>query len=109
LLKVLWAENVIARRYFYPGCHQMEPYRSRYPHAGLLLPTTESVAERVLLLPNGTALSEDQVREICSVLKLAVAHAAVLADRLSSPTLPEASMLNLDARLAAEAALAEGA
>jgi dTDP-4-amino-4,6-dideoxygalactose transaminase len=28
LLKVLHAENVLARRYFYPGCHRMEPYRS---------------------------------------------------------------------------------
>src|SRR5438874_10904919 len=28
LVKVLHAENVIARRYFYPGVHRMEPYRS---------------------------------------------------------------------------------
>src|SRR2546430_63856 len=41
LIEVLWAENVIARRYFYPGCHRAEPYRSYYPHAGLLLPVTE--------------------------------------------------------------------
>ena len=26
LVKVLQAENVLARRYFYPGAHQMEPY-----------------------------------------------------------------------------------
>jgi dTDP-4-amino-4,6-dideoxygalactose transaminase len=25
LQRVLWAENVLARRYFYPGCHRMEP------------------------------------------------------------------------------------
>ena len=25
LIKILHAENVIARRYFYPGCHRMEP------------------------------------------------------------------------------------
>ena len=28
LLAVLHAENVLARRYFYPGVHRMEPYRS---------------------------------------------------------------------------------
>ena len=28
LQRVLWAENIVARRYFYPGCHRMEPYRS---------------------------------------------------------------------------------
>ena len=33
LLKVLHAERVLARRYFWPGCHRMEPYRSHFPHA----------------------------------------------------------------------------
>ena len=28
LWRILTAENVMARRYFYPGCHRMEPYRS---------------------------------------------------------------------------------
>ena len=37
LLRILQAENILARRYFYPGCHQMEPYRSYFPHACLLL------------------------------------------------------------------------
>ena len=30
LLSVLHAENVLARRYFYPGVHRMEPYRSLF-------------------------------------------------------------------------------
>jgi len=34
LVSILVAENVMARRYFFPGCHRMEPYRSYYPHAG---------------------------------------------------------------------------
>ena len=29
--KILLAENILARRYFYPGCHRMEPYRSLFP------------------------------------------------------------------------------
>src|SRR5206468_2803782 len=56
LVEVLHAENVIARRYFYPGCHRMEPYRSFFPHAGLLLPETEEVSKRVVILPTGTAI-----------------------------------------------------
>jgi dTDP-4-amino-4,6-dideoxygalactose transaminase len=48
LIEVLWAENIIARRYFYPGCHRMEPYRSLYPEVGSRLPVTESVADRLL-------------------------------------------------------------
>ncbi len=82
LIKILWAENVIARRYFYPGCHRMEPYRSYYPHAGLLLETTEEVCERVLLLPNGTAVGENEIKQICQIIRLAVEHAAEATARL---------------------------
>lgn len=71
LVKILHAENVLARRYFYPGCHQMEPYRSYYPHAGLLLPETEKLTQRVMSLPTGTAVNVDDVEVICSVIRLA--------------------------------------
>ena len=33
----------MARRYFYPGCHQMEPNRTDYPDAGRLLPQTDPI------------------------------------------------------------------
>lgn len=59
LVEVLHSNNVVARRYFYPGCHRMEPYRSYFPHAGLLLPETEQVAEQILLLPTGAVVEED--------------------------------------------------
>jgi dTDP-4-amino-4,6-dideoxygalactose transaminase len=73
LVKILHAENVIARRYFYPGCHRMEPYRSYFPHAGLLLPETEKLSQRVLILPTGTAISEEDVSKICEIIRLAIA------------------------------------
>lgn len=75
LIKLLWAENVFARRYFYPGCHRMEPYRSHQPHAGLLLPETEAVAGRLLLLPTGTTIDRQDIAAICGVLRLAVEQA----------------------------------
>jgi dTDP-4-amino-4,6-dideoxygalactose transaminase len=71
---LLQAENVLARRYFHPGCHRMEPYRSLFPDAGLLLPETERVAERVLALPTGTAVGPDEIRAICGVIRFAVSH-----------------------------------
>lgn len=74
LLKILQAENVIARRYFYPGCHRMEPYRSHLPQAGLLLPETEKLAEQVLVLPTGTAIEEADIRKICQILRLSVMY-----------------------------------
>lgn len=73
LLKILQAENVIARRYFYPGCHRMEPYRSYFPHAGLMLGETEKLVKRVLLLPTGTAIGQDEISKICQIIKLALA------------------------------------
>lgn len=72
LVKILHAENVIGRRYFYPGCHRMEPYRSYFPHAGLLLPETEKLAQRVLILPTGTAISEVDVSKISQIIRIVV-------------------------------------
>jgi dTDP-4-amino-4,6-dideoxygalactose transaminase len=70
IVDVLHAENVLARRYFWPGCHNMEPYRSYYPHAGLMLPNTKCVAERVIVLPSGTALQAEAIQGIASVLSV---------------------------------------
>jgi len=69
IIEVLHAENILARKYFWPGCHNMEPYRSYYPHAGLVLPNTGLVAERVVVLPTGTAMREEDIEMITSVLR----------------------------------------
>jgi dTDP-4-amino-4,6-dideoxygalactose transaminase len=82
LKEILWAENVLARRYFYPGCHRMEPYASTMPNVAGRLPVTERLARRVLVLPTGTSVSVDQVESICGILRLAVAHGGDMATRL---------------------------
>jgi dTDP-4-amino-4,6-dideoxygalactose transaminase len=69
--KILWAENILARRYFYPGCHQMEPYRSRIADMGLMLTNTRHLASRVLALPTGTAIGNREISNICQILRLA--------------------------------------
>ncbi|MGB8644432.1 MAG: aminotransferase class I/II-fold pyridoxal phosphate-dependent enzyme [Anaerolineae bacterium] len=86
LVQVLQAENVLARRYFYPGCHQMEPYRSYFPHAGLLLTETEKLTERVMSLPNGTAVGPAEVASICKVIRLAAANGAAVRAALAGRT-----------------------
>ncbi|MBM4328428.1 MAG: dTDP-4-dehydro-6-deoxyglucose aminotransferase [Deltaproteobacteria bacterium] len=86
LLFVLHAERVLARRYFYPGCHRMEPYRSYFPHAGLLLPITEKVCRRVLSLPTGQAVGTEQVVIIADIIRVALSHAAEVRSRLSANT-----------------------
>jgi dTDP-4-amino-4,6-dideoxygalactose transaminase len=69
VLALLHAENVLARRYFWPGCHRMEPYKTHFPNAGLLLPATEAVAERVLVLPTGTGVTVGEIETICHLIR----------------------------------------
>jgi len=82
LLRILLAENVLARRYFYPGCHRMEPYSSNFPDAGQLLPETEKLAERVLVLPTGTAVGVDHITKLCGILKTVVSNGALVSSEL---------------------------
>jgi dTDP-4-amino-4,6-dideoxygalactose transaminase len=84
LYRALHAENVLARRYFYPGVHRMEPYRSLFPHASLLLPETEALVRRVLVLPTGASVSESEVSGVSSLLRLLIGQADEVRARLQS-------------------------
>jgi dTDP-4-amino-4,6-dideoxygalactose transaminase len=82
LVEILWAENVLARRYFYPGCHRMEPYRTQFPNAATVLPETERLAQRVLVLPTGTAVTSDDITRLCGIVELIVRNGAKVRRRL---------------------------
>ena len=82
LLKILHAENILARRYFYPGCHNMEPYRTEYPGTGLNLPHTERLVQRVLSLPTGTTVGQAEIQKICQIIRLAVSHGKAITKKL---------------------------
>ncbi len=82
VVDILHADNVIARRYFYPGCHKMEPYRSLYPNAGVLLPETEKKSEQVLALPTGTAIGKKEIKRICSIIRICASSGAEIAKKL---------------------------
>jgi dTDP-4-amino-4,6-dideoxygalactose transaminase len=69
LVEALRAENIMARRYFWPGCHNMEPYRSLFPHAGLLLPATQQVAGRVIVLPTGQTMTPEALATVVQVIR----------------------------------------
>jgi dTDP-4-amino-4,6-dideoxygalactose transaminase len=83
LLAVLRAENVLARRYFFPGCHRMEPYRSFFPNAGLWLSETEEKARRTACLPTGTTVRRQDVRAICGIIRLALENADALRHQIA--------------------------
>lgn len=81
LLEILRAENVLARRYFYPGCHRAEPYRSmQLGYAPL--PETERIADRVLSLPTGTSVGVDDIGRITEIVCTAAENATAIAARL---------------------------
>lgn len=80
LVRLLHAENVLARRYFHPGCHEMEPYRSLFPDAGRHLPNTVRVCDRVLSLPSGTAVGSHEIRQIGELLRFIANHGNDILD-----------------------------
>jgi dTDP-4-amino-4,6-dideoxygalactose transaminase len=82
LIEILHAEHILARRYFYPGCHRMEPYRSFFPHAGLLLPNTERVAKRVMSLPTGSMIEKGEITKICQILRLVVENGSEISHKM---------------------------
>jgi len=82
LVEVLWAENVIARKYFAPGCHRMSPYRSQYSAANSRFHFTELLSERLLCLPTGTAITEKDILEICAIIRLVIQNGDEVARKI---------------------------
>jgi dTDP-4-amino-4,6-dideoxygalactose transaminase len=72
IIEALHAENILARKYFWPGCHNMQPYCELFPHAGMLLPNTQLVANRVVVLPTGTTMDAEIVKAVTSVIRVLV-------------------------------------
>jgi dTDP-4-amino-4,6-dideoxygalactose transaminase len=68
-VEALHAENIIARKYFWPGCHKMEPYRSLQHNVGLLLPETERIAARVIVLPTEQTVEVETVARVCKIIR----------------------------------------
>jgi len=84
LVAVLHGENVLARKYFWPGCHKMEPYRSYHPHADLLLGETSRVAARIMVLPTGQSITPIHIDSICGLLRRALGEAPRIRARLAT-------------------------
>ena len=50
----------------------MVPYASLQPHAGLVLPMTDRVSGRVVVLPNGGGVGPDEVALIAAVIRTVI-------------------------------------
>lgn len=82
LMKVLWAENVIARNYFFPACHNSEPYRSGSKYKKPCLPITEKISSRLLSLPTGTSMDNQKIQKLCGIIKFCIDNAAEISSIL---------------------------
>lgn len=78
LLRLLLAEQVEAKPYFSPACHEQEPYLSRRP---VELPHTERLAGQVMALPTGTSVGREDIRRVCNIIRLAAVKGAEITAR----------------------------
>ncbi len=82
LVDVLHYENVLARKYFWPGCHRMQPYATEQPDACTLLPQTERVAARVIVFPNGQSVGDEDIDKIAEIIRSATLAALQIKSRI---------------------------
>ena len=61
----------------------MEPYRSFFPHARLLVPETQRLAGRVLVLPTGSAITPEAIAVVGGVIRRATSEAGRIRERLA--------------------------
>jgi dTDP-4-amino-4,6-dideoxygalactose transaminase len=82
ILQILKAENVIAKRYFYPGCHRARPYLSQFLKADVQLPQTDILAQRVLVLPTGSSVGAAEITGICELIRFVISNASEVKKKL---------------------------
>lgn len=68
LLRLLEAENVLARRYFYPGTHRSAGFDVNAAADAARLPTTERICDISFQLPLGARLNVSDVEKICALI-----------------------------------------
>jgi dTDP-4-amino-4,6-dideoxyglucose len=84
VMAALHAENVMAKSYFHPGCHRLEPYRTHQGlHTPMPLPHTEALAASTLVLPSGTAVTHEQIDEVCALITRTVEQAPAIRAALA--------------------------
>ena len=83
ILKILHSENILARRYFFPGNHLMNPYKSLYPDVDFDLPITNRKTNQVLLLPGGSQISQVQVEKVCNLLSKISRYGGAISKKIN--------------------------
>lgn len=79
IFAALHAENVLVKKYFSPGCHRMEPYRTMLGASRVQLPHTERLCSTLLQFPNGTSVARTDIIKIGDFLRRLTGRARVAA------------------------------
>ena len=77
LVDVLHAENILARKYFSPGCHRLPPYAAQWASVDTLS-VTNRLSDQLMTLPTGTGISADDIDLIADRIRSALSEAACL-------------------------------
>lgn len=65
-VKLLNAENILARAYYSPALHQKE---MAYPHCKSPLPLTDKLSSRFILMPSGFMVTSNQIHTVLELMK----------------------------------------
>lgn len=83
-IRILNAENVLARVYYDPPLHQKI---MRYPHVPADLPLTDRMSQRYVNLPCGQQVSTDDIHQIGHLLKFILSHSEQIKSLLKGSSL----------------------
>lgn len=89
LFAALRAENVLARRYFYPGIHRSIPFDRDYPQYLDRLPVTDAICTVSIQLPIGALAPDKVVEGICDLLASVHRNAGEIQSRVAEAGLLE--------------------
>lgn len=81
LIELLRAENILARRYFYPGLHRTIPYVANLDETDGSLANTNRACATSIQLPIGALVSPEIVDRISEIINIAHDHAPDLRSR----------------------------
>ena len=69
VVAALHSQNVLAKKYFSPGCHRMPPYAATHDAARSPLPHTELLCDRLLQLPTGSGVTRLDITRIADFMQ----------------------------------------
>ncbi len=78
-LELLNAEKIFARAYYYPALHTVSKERNMWDKE---LPNAKRLSEKYIILPMGTSVSCDDIKEISLVLKDILVYATQIIKKL---------------------------